>query len=153
MDPLSSITNRLALPEAPMPETSHASSPRRSDMSTDAAPCFHRTLEAIVAHLEALSAVPKADLQFGDLVLVTTANSTYSIYALENGRYSVSGGWFDRHGLSPMETEITGCTWGGSVIKVDIMAACGLHLEFSNRVVTSAIRKLQVIRCEGKRVN
>jgi hypothetical protein len=122
-------------------------------MSTNAAPCLHRTLEAIVTRAEALNAVPKSDLEFGALVLVTTAHSTYSIYALEGGRYSVSGGWFDRYGLSPMETEIMGCTWGGSVIKVDIMAACGLHLEFGNGVVTSAIRKLEVIRCEGKRAN
>jgi len=63
-------------------------------MSTNAAPCLHRTLEAIVTHAEALSAVPKWALEFGDLVLVTTAHSTYSIYALEGGRYLVSGGWF-----------------------------------------------------------
>jgi hypothetical protein len=122
-------------------------------MSTNAAPCLHRTLETVVTHAEALRAVPKSDLGFGDLVLVTTAHSTYSIHALEGGRYLVSGGWFDRHGLSPMETEIAGCTWGGSAIKINIMAACGLHLEFGNRVVTSTIRKLEVIRCEGKRSN
>jgi len=122
-------------------------------MSTNTAPCLHRTLEAIVLHSDAVTAMPKSDLEFGDLVLVTTAHSTYSIYSLGNDRYSVSGGWFDRHGLSPMETEIAGCTWGGSVIKWDIMAACGLHLEFGNRVVTSRIRKVQVIRCETKRAN
>jgi hypothetical protein len=122
-------------------------------MSTNAMRRSHRTLGAIVAHTEALNSMPKSDLEFGDRVLVTTAHSTYSIYALEDRRYSVSGGWFDRHGLSPMETEITGCTWGGSVIKVDIIAACGLHLEFGNGVVTSRIRKLEVIRCEGRRPN
>ena len=122
-------------------------------MSTPATPSSHRTLEAILSHAQTLSAVPKDDLEFGDLVLVTTAHSTYTIYALNDGRYSVSGGWFDRHGLSPMETEINGCTWGGSMIKLDIMAACGLHLEFGNRVVTSAIQNVQVIRCAGKPVN
>ena len=122
-------------------------------MSSDAAPFPQRTLEAMAAHAEALATMPKSDLEFGDRVLVTTAHSIYSIYALEDRRYSVSGGWFDRHGLSPMETEITGCSWGGSVIKVDIVAACGLHLEFGNGVVTSRIRKLEVIRCEGKRAN
>jgi len=122
-------------------------------MSANATPCLHRALGAIVLHSGTLSTVLKADLEFGDQVLVTTAHSTYSIYALGNNRYSVSGGWFDRHGLSPMETEIAGCTWGGSVIKWDIVAACGLHLEFGNRVVTSRIRKVRVIRCETKSAN
>src|SRR5512139_4166112 len=114
---------------------------------------LQRTLEAIVVNADNLSAVPKADLDFGDLVVVTTAHSTYSIYALEDGLYSVSGGWFDRQGLSPMKTGIAGCTWGGSVIKVDIVAACGLHLEFENRVVTSRIRSVVVHRCGRERAN
>jgi len=125
----------------------------QNDTSTNGASCLHRTLEAIARHAESLNAVPKSDLEFGDLVPVTTANSTYSIYALADGLYSVSGGWFDRHGLSPMKTEITGCTWGGSAIKLDIVAACGLHLEFGNRVVTSRIRNIEVRRCTGKRAN
>ena len=77
---------------------------------------------------------------------MTTLNSTYSIRVLEDGFYSVSGGWFDREGLSPFRTTITGCSWGGSAIKLDIVAACGLHLEFGNRVVTSPIRKVYVMR-------
>lgn len=114
--------------------------------STDHNP--QRTLGAIVRHAVGLCAVRKTDLEFGDLVVVTTANSTYSIYVLEDGYYSVSGGWFDRHGLSPMKLTINGCTWGGSAILLDIMAACGLHLEFGNQVVTSGIRKIHVLRCE-----
>ena len=31
---------------------------------------------------------------------------------------------------------------GGRVIKNDIVAACGLHLEFGNKVVTSRIKKI-----------
>jgi hypothetical protein len=122
-------------------------------MVTDAGCCLHRTLEAIVTQARALDAVRKADVQFGDLVLVTTAHSTYSILALTEGRYLVSGGWFDRHGVSPLETGVSGCTWGGSVLKFDIVAGCGLHLEFGNRVVTSAIRKVQVVPCRGTRTN
>jgi hypothetical protein len=114
---------------------------------TNAASLTHRTLEAITAHAGELNAVCKADLEFGDLVLVTTANSTYSIYALDDGFYSVSGGWFDRKALSPMKTTISGCTWGGSAIKSDIVAACGLHMEFGNGVVTSRIKKICVVRC------
>ncbi|MBZ5497798.1 MAG: hypothetical protein LAP85_15450 [Acidobacteriia bacterium] len=122
-------------------------------MITDTASPSYRTLGAIIRHATGLSAVRKDDLEFGDLVLVTTANSTYSIYVLDEGFYSISGGWFDRHGLSPMTTTIAGCSWGGSTIKLDIIAACGLHLEFGNQVVTSGIRKVGVIRCEEKRSN
>ncbi len=112
-----------------------------------------RTLAAIVKHSQGLSAVRKTDLDFGDLVVVTTANSTYSIYVLEDGFYSISGGWFDRNGLSPMRTTINGCTWGGTAIMLDVMAACGLHLEFGNQVVTSGIRKIHVLRCQSRYSN
>jgi hypothetical protein len=119
----------------------------------DTAVNSYRTLGAITRHAGSLHAVRKEDLEFGDLVLVTTANSTYSIHVLEDGYYSISGGWFDRHGLSPMKMTIMGCTWGGSAVMLDIMAACGLHLEFGNRVVTSGIRKIHVFRCESKWTN
>jgi len=88
----------------------------------------------------------KSDLRVGDQVFVKTHNSLYVIRVVENGSYIVSGGWFDRKGLSPMKTTIAGCTWGGSVIKVDVVAACGLCLEFGNRLTTSAIRKVFVFR-------
>jgi hypothetical protein len=122
-------------------------------MIENAASGPYRTLDAITRHVEHLDVVCKIDLDFGDMVVVTTANSTYSIHVLDDGLYSISGGWFDRHGLSPMKTTIQGCTWGGSAIKIDVMAACGLHLEFGNRVRTSGIKKIHVIRGENKWVN
>ncbi|MCZ6486115.1 MAG: hypothetical protein O6826_10500 [Acidobacteria bacterium] len=114
---------------------------------------LERTLEAIVNETERLKEVRKAELNQGDWVLVTTLNSTYSIRVLEEDLYSISGGWFDREGLSPLRTSITGCTWGGSAIKVDIVAACGLHLEFGNRVVTSPIQNVCVMRLGGEHLN
>ena len=113
----------------------------------------YRTLDAIVGHAERLQAVRKADLELGDRLLVTTRNSTYSIYVLQEGLYSVSGGWFDQQGLSPSKVEINGCTWGGRAIKWDIVAACGLHLEFGNQVVTSRIKKFQLIRCRENSIH
>ena len=77
---------------------------------------------------------------------VTTCNSTYLIQVLGEGLYLISGGWVDLQGSSPMRTTIAGCTWGGSAVKMDIVAACGLHLEFGDRVVTSTIQKVAVIR-------
>ncbi|MBN1566474.1 MAG: hypothetical protein JXA73_01400 [Acidobacteria bacterium] len=107
----------------------------------------YRTLGAIVDSVARVCGVRRSDLAFGDRLLITTRNSTYSICVLEEGMYSVSGGWFDRRGLSPSKVTINGCTWGGRAIKQDIVAACGLHLEFGNQVVTSRITKYQVIRC------
>ena len=113
----------------------------------------HRTLGAIVNHVERLEKVYKADLELGDQVIVNTRNSIYSIHVLREDLYSVSGGWFDKNGLSPAKVAINGCTWGGRAIKPDIIAACGLHLEFSNQVVTSRIMEFQVIRCRADLVN
>jgi hypothetical protein len=45
---------------------------------------------------------------------------------------------------------VHGCTWGGSAIKQDILAACGLHLEFGNTVRTTPIRQISVIRAEAQ---
>lgn len=107
-------------------------------------------LERIVKDSARLKQVSKWDLRFGDLVLIRTKNSLYSIYVLDNHSYLVSGGWFDRKGLSPLKTRINGCTWGGSIIKIDALAACGLCLEFGNRVVTTTIQRVSVLRGEGK---
>ena len=106
-----------------------------------------RTLNAIIDCTERLDAIYKNDLELGDHLLVTTRNSTYSIRVLQSDQYLVSGGWFDSQGLSPSTVGINGCTWGGRAIKLDIVAARGLHLEFGNQVITSRILKFQVIRC------
>jgi len=113
----------------------------------------YRTLSAIIDRAGRLDAVYKRDLEFGDRLVVTTRNSTYTIHASPEGRYTVSGGWFDRHGLSPTDVAINGCTWGGHAIKEDILAAQGLHLEFENNVVTSRILWYQVIRCCEQSIN
>ncbi len=109
-------------------------------------PTPYRTLNAIVEQLRRSEPLRKRDLDRGDCVLVTTENSVYSIEVLDDASYRIRGGWFDRQKLSPVRTSVAGCTWGGSAIKNDIVAACGLHLEFGNRVVTSRVRQILVIR-------
>ena len=104
------------------------------------------SLQRLTAAADRLDGVRKRDLSQGDWVLVTTKNSLYVICALGNDRYSVSGGYFDRKGLSPATTTINGCTWGGSAIKVDIVAGPGLFLEFGNRVLTTRIQNVRVLR-------
>lgn len=93
-----------------------------------------------------LNQVRKIDLDIGDWVFIYTRNSLYLLQVIESNLFRVSGGWFERKGLSPIELKINGCTWGGSMIKMDIVAACGLCLEFSNRVVTSKIQKIVVFK-------
>jgi hypothetical protein len=105
-----------------------------------------RTLGAIVDHSQHLETVHKHDVRHGDLVVVSTKNSTYSLCFLGEDMYAVSGGWFDRQSTAPLTVAVNGCTWGGSAIKSDILAAPGLFLEFGNRVRTTRIQKVQVYR-------
>jgi hypothetical protein len=82
------------------------------------------------------------NLHSGDCMFVKTCNSIYRILTLGDGTFQISGGYFDRRGKSPTIVRINGCTWGGSMIKVDVVAACGLCLEFGNHVVTSPVQKI-----------
>ena len=107
-----------------------------------------RTVDAMTRVAARMESVRKADLRPGDRVLVATKNSVYAIDLDEDSLYSISGGWFDREGLAPAHLSIAGCTWGGSAIHRDIVAAPGLQLEFGNRVVTSTIRQVRIIRRE-----
>jgi hypothetical protein len=108
------------------------------------------TLAARVKQARWLEEVRKKDLHPGDRVLVTTRNSLYTIWVLDEGMYWVSGGWFDLQCISPQRTAINGCTWGGSAIKQDILAARGLRLEFGNSVRTTRIREVRVILAEAQ---
>jgi len=92
--------------------------------------------------------VRKDELRPGDRVLVTTRNSTYSIRMLAPDRYEVSGGWFASHGHGSMVLGINGCTFGGHAIHSGLLAARGLFLEFANRVVTTRIHRVDLIRRE-----
>ena len=54
-----------------------------------------QTLAARVTQARSLEKVRKKDLHAGDRLLVTTRNSVYTIWVLDEGVYWVSGGWFD----------------------------------------------------------
>lgn len=108
------------------------------------------SLKSILKRAISMDQVRKEDLKFGDFVLVVTQHSTYLLYILQDDFYLVSGGWFDRNGFSPVKIQINGCTWGGNTIKSGIVAACGMHLEFSNGIVTSKIQKVIVLDMDTK---
>jgi len=108
----------------------------------------HSLLSA-VEQAGSLAMVRKGDLSIGDTVMIRTANSVYVLRVTGHNLFAVSGGWFDRKGLSPMMISVRGCTWGGSIIKVDVVAACGLRIEFGNRVTTSPVRTIALLRASG----
>lgn len=89
--------------------------------------------------------VRKTELRVGDMVFVRTHNSLYRMQLWKDGKFLVSGGWFDRYGSTPVAMMVTGCTWGGSAILVDAVAAVGQRIEFANRVVTSPVASVFVI--------
>jgi hypothetical protein len=62
-----------------------------------------KTLEAITIHAHSLEEVRKRDLRSGDRVMVTTGNSLYKIWVLDEGVYRVSGGWFDLQRMGASE--------------------------------------------------
>ncbi len=99
-------------------------------------------LEEFINRADGLLQIRKCELLPGDEVVLRTKNSLYSIEVESDDSYKVSGGWFDKMALSPYKTTINGCTWGGSGIKTDIVAARGLFLEFGNRLLTSRIREI-----------
>jgi hypothetical protein len=109
-------------------------------------PKFGYNLEKIVHRMDDVKLVSKSSLQPGDTLYIKTLNSTYTIRKTERELYEVSGGWFDRKGISPAIMTIRGCTWGGSVINIGIVAACGLYIEFGNNLITSPIRQIIILR-------
>lgn len=121
----------------------------RTDTASRIRGCWTRTLAAIVRQADRTEAVHKRDLRFGDQILVTTRNSIYSLWFLGDGRFAVSGGWFDARAMSPATVTVNGCTYGGSVLWHEVVAARGLFLEFGNNVSTTRIKDVRVLRFDG----
>jgi hypothetical protein len=103
------------------------------------------SLPSIIRSADHLQEVRKSNLKVGDLIFVKTVKSLYRINYLGDGAYEVSGGWFDHHGIPSIRIGISGCTWGGSAIKIDLVAACGLRIEFGNRLITSPVQKFFIL--------
>lgn len=105
-------------------------------------------LDFLVQSIENVGGLEKARLHEGDLLYVATRNSMYHIRVLSNNAYEVTGGWFDKKGISPVRTTIAGCTWGGSAIIKSLAAANGLCIEFGNRLITTPVSRIRVVRRE-----
>jgi hypothetical protein len=109
------------------------------------------SLVSFSAAADRLSVLRKQDVRPGDLIILETRNSRYELKALGEDSFEVSGGWFDRKGVPGMKMIVRGCSLGGSMLKVDAIAACGLRTEFANNVVTSPVTNFAVVRglCEN----
>ncbi|MFN7943597.1 MAG: hypothetical protein U0X73_18535 [Thermoanaerobaculia bacterium] len=96
-------------------------------------------LGALAEAARRLHGVRRGDLQPGDRLLVATRNSVYSLAALADGTFLVSGGWYQRQGMSSIRREVHGCTAGGRALFAEIVAAPGLYLEFGDGMQTTRI--------------
>ena len=103
-------------------------------------------LSDFVGATERMTLVYRKNLAFGDTLIVQTLNSTYIIQVWNNDTFGVTGGWFTHQGLSMSKMKIVGCTNGGSAVKQDIIAGCGLCIEFGNGLCTSNIADISIIR-------
>jgi len=102
-------------------------------------------LETLVAASGRLDGVRRRDLSAGDRLVVSTKNSIYSLVAREDGRFAVSGGWFERHGGGEQTLAVNGCTAGGHALLTDLVAAPGLFLEFGDGTKTTRIRRVRLL--------
>ena len=107
------------------------------------------TLERMADNARTIQGVWASDLKAGDWVIVRTKNSVYSLAALGDGRFQVSGGWFTSHGGYARLVRVLGCTWGGRAILTEMIAAPGMFLEFANHVRTTRICEVRLIRPEA----
>lgn len=103
-------------------------------------------LERLAESCDSIQGLERNAISFGDRIVVTTLNSVYTINCLGDETFSVTGGWFDKKALSPAVVRIRGCSFGGSAINRRLVAARGLHIEFDNGVVTTAIRRFVMWR-------
>lgn len=99
-------------------------------------------LSSLSEHAESASGLRRDDIRSGDVLLLYTQNSLYSARSLRDGRFAVSGGWYDQHYELEFVTSIVGCTWGGKCIHQAMVASPGMRIEFGNRVLTSILQKV-----------
>ena len=96
------------------------------------------------------------DLEPGDCLVIQTRNSVYVLRLNADGTFDAEGGWFARRQVSGLSAEasakggsglrVAGCTWGGSALLTQMIAAPGMFLEFDNRVRTTRIREVRHLR-------
>jgi hypothetical protein len=102
-------------------------------------------LDDLVGLAATLAGVRRTDLAPGDRLLVATRNSVYTLTLLEDGRFLVGGGRFQREGLPAVVRAVTGCSAGGSALFTRLVAAPGLFLELDDGTRTTRIRRVRLL--------
>lgn len=118
------------------------------------------TLDRLVATCSDVGGIDRGALGWGDRLEVATRNSLYRLWCVGENRFVVTGGWFDRRpsegdpggGRERTVVAVNGCTWGGSAIRADLVAAPGFFLEFANGVRTTRIRSVRHVRTDWSAV-
>ncbi len=113
-------------------------------MVTTAIPA--RTISQLAEAAHKQDGVRPADVHPGDWVIVRTKNSTYTLSAIGDGSFVVSGGWFAAERTEGQAIRVRGCTWGGSALLQQMVAAPGMCIEFENGVRTTRAREVRLIR-------
>lgn len=103
------------------------------------------SLDGLTEAADLVGGVRRRDLEAGDRIVISTKNSVYSLIARADGRFDVSGGWFERQGSAPARVEVRGCTAGGHAIFTDHIAARGLFMEFADGLRTTRIKSVRLI--------
>ena len=112
-----------------------------------------RTLDRLVDAASEMPGVRAHEVEPGDWIVVRTKNSTYSLAAMGDGTFRVSGGWFATADVQPVTVRIVGCTWGGHAIFERMVAAPGMCIEFDNGVRTTRARDVRVLRARQDRLH
>ena len=99
-------------------------------------------LTHLTEHASRALGVRRNELDKGDVLMLYTRNSVYTARYLGDGRFAVTGGWFDLNAGSPDVTSIAGSTWGGKCINREMLASPGMRVEFGNRVITSVLQRV-----------
>jgi hypothetical protein len=108
-------------------------------------------LERLARAAAGLGGVRRTDLRPGDRVVVSTKNSVYSLTSCADGRFIVSGGWYELQKLGTTRTQVLGCTAGGRALFTEHVAAPGLFLEFEDGLRTTRIRTVRHIPADPDR--
>lgn len=116
-----------------------------TDLTFDAHTLIPISLDSMIRSVHSLPRLARESVCPGDWILVRTVKSVYTLKVLGNGLYEVSGGWFTKKGLAFVRIGISGATWGGSAIMPGVLAACGMNIEFQNRLITSPVQRIVVM--------
>lgn len=103
-------------------------------------PHFTDTMNRNIIRSEVEGGVYLRDLAPGSVLSISTMNRVYELKILGGGAARISG--HPEFCPEPIDVQIQGSTWGGSVLKVHFVGR-GMHLEFEHplhrRIVTSPI--------------